>query len=273
MPVALVLVAGFACGSPNPKILDATEEQRPRNVDEETMTEADKIRALIDMVRSSDATFIQSGVEHKGSVAASDLERRLSRVPAGIPTARQFIDRVGAGKLRDKEGDQVRLTDGTEMSTRDWFLARLADLEGRPAPAAAEKIAAANAENSSADETKASAAQKDIELGILDALTVVERSGLKFVAPARRNPKGEVKGKRKEYTATEFAEMLRKKWEFLGADIDSLDEFVEEIATDAFSSMEPYRVVHPSGKEEEFRPWLLQQLSERRKALAQGTRK
>jgi hypothetical protein len=99
---------------------------------------------------------------------------------------------------------------------------------------------------------------------------LVERSRLRFVAPPRRTPGGKIKGKRKEYTGPEFAEMLRKKWEFLGADIHDLDGFIDEIATDSFASFEPYRVIHDDGQEEEFRKWLLAQLDERRDAIARG---
>jgi hypothetical protein len=63
--------------------------------------------------------------------------------------------------------------------------------------------------------------------------------------------------------------MLRKKWEFIGADVKDLDGFVNEIATDSFSSMEPYRVVHPDGTEEELRAWLLRELETKRRKLAE----
>ena len=108
------------------------------------------------------------------------------------------------------------------------------------------------------------------ELGILDALRVVERSDLVFVAPPRKTPKGKLKGKRKEYTGPEFSEMLRKKWELLGKDINDLDTFIEVIASDAFVSMTPYVVTHRDGREEVFRGWLEEQLESRRQALAQG---
>ena len=103
-----------------------------------------------------------------------------------------------------------------------------------------------------------------------DTLTIVERSDLTFVAPPRKTPKGKLKGKRKEYTGPDFSEMLRKKWELLGKDINDLDTFIEEIASDAFVSMTPYLVVYRDGREEPFRGWLLEQLETRRQALAKG---
>lgn len=259
---AVTAAAGFSlwgCGAPNPRILDSTEQEQRIRADRNDghLSEPEKIRRLIQIVRESEHTFIQGGQERNGEAAAADLERRLARVPAGIPTAKQFVDRVGAGRLRAKEPDMVRLADGATVSARDWLLARLDEIEGRTPGV----LAATEPDTQRTSST---------ELGILDALTIVERSGLRFVAPARRTPKGKLKGKRKEYTSTEFAEMLRKKWEFLGADIHDLDTFIEEIASDSFSTMEPYRVMHPDGQEEEFRPWLLTQLETRRQALAKG---
>jgi hypothetical protein len=255
----------FACGTPNPRILDATEEARPAPPREDgQLSEADKIRKLIAVVRdSTDETFIQGGTEREGSAAAAHLERRLARVPAGIPTARQFVDRVAVGKLRAPEPDKVRLADGTIVDAHDWFLDRLAEIEGRPDRNLAQMVAQGPAETS---DTPAPQRQ----LGILDALQIVEQSDLVFVAPARRTHTGKTKGKRKEYTATEFAGMLRKKWEFLGADIHDLDTFIEQIATDAFASFEPYQVILSDGREHEFRAWLLEQLEQTRTTVARG---
>jgi hypothetical protein len=250
-----------SCGTPNPRILDSTEKAHiPERNEGAPLSEPDKIRKLFSIVRNSGHTFHQNGQDRDGPAAAADMERRLARIPAGVPTARQFVERVGAGRLRSKEGDTVTLDDESVVPTRDWLLARLAELEGAPVPADVAKQAAEARTN----------ANTNTELGILDALTVVERSRLRFVAPPRRTPSGKLKGKRKEYTGVDFAEMLRKKWEFLGADIHDLDGFIKEIATDSFSSMEPYRVMHDDGHEEEFRTWLLEQLEARREAIAKG---
>ena len=64
--------------------------------------------------------------------------------------------------------------------------------------------------------------------------------------------------------------MLRKKWEFLGADIHDLDTFIEEIASDSFATMEPYLVVHADGTEEPFRAWLEATLAQREVLAAGG---
>jgi hypothetical protein len=234
-------------------------------VDSAQLSEPGKIRALIAAVRESDATFVQSGQDRAGPDAAEDLERRMARQPAGIPTARQFIDRVASGALRSKNPDLVRMPNGTVVAASDWFEARLAELEGMPIP---EQEPAADEEGVAM--AVPLAAEASAELGILDALTIVEQSDLRFVAPARKTPKGKVKGKRKEYSGPDFSEMLRRKWEYLGADIHDLDTFVDEIATDAFTSFESYRVVYADGHEEEFRQWLLDRLEAKRQKVARG---
>lgn len=91
------------------------------------------------------------------------------------------------------------------------------------------------------------------KLGPQDALVVVEQSELEFIAPQR-------KGKEKVYTAREFADMLRTKWDWLGSDIEDLDSFIAEIASESFAAFEPYRVRHPDGREQDFANWLRSQL-------------
>ncbi len=259
------LVGGTACEPATPKVVDVSEEARaPAKEDPEHLSEVAKIRALLASVRDSELTFVQSGEEHDGAAAADELEHRLARTPAGVPTASQFIDKVGAGLARSRTPDLVRLSDGTMLPTRDWLLKRLAEIEGVP------YVAPPPREADGGSATPLTAGARSSEMSILDALTIVERSEFTFVAPPRRTPKGKLKGKRKEYTGSEFSEMLRKKWELLGKDIHDLDTFVEEIASDAFVSMSPYLVAFADGHEEEFRPWLLDQLEARRQALTKG---
>lgn len=254
-PWALALGV-LACGTPNPRVLQGEASAKLEPVRAAAgSSEADKMRALIDAVRSSGASFVQDGKTVDGPTAAAELERRVARM--SVTTARQFVDRLGGADGGRGTDDTVTLPDGTKIPARDWYLARLGELEG-----AAGKTGEA--------QTLAARTAQPASLGILDALTIVERSSDTFVAPPRKLPGGKTKGKRKEYTAAEFAEMLRKKWEFLGADVRDLDTFVDEIASDSFSSMAPYLVVHADGREEEFRGWLMAQLDQRRVAIAKA---
>jgi hypothetical protein len=252
----LVLHGGLACGSPNPKVLvgDEIASTVPSREYQETC-EADKIRRLIEEVRKSDATFLVGDKELDGAAAAADLEHRVPRM--SVATVRQFVEALTHATKDGGKAPRVRLADGSILDGRDWYIARIEAIEGVEKPAQTANMMHADPNT-------------PVTLGILDALTIVERSNKRFVAPARTLPNGKTKGKRKEYDAGEFAEMLRKKWEFLGADVRDLETFIGEIATDAFSSMEPYRVIHEDGSEEEFRGWLLAQLELRRVAMAKG---
>lgn len=263
----------MACGAPNPRILDATEEARgmPSEQLGNEMTEQQKIAALIDAVRRSEHTFVNDDIERSGAAAADKLQLLLERDPTGVRSAREFINRIAAPERTDEPADRVVVSAEESMLAKTWFHARLADLEGRPAPPAAP-------------EEVREAQEHARRLQILDALRVVERSDLRFVSPPRKalpkavgkskmgsaGPVRTRKPKRKEYTGQQFANMLRKKWEFLGADIHDVETFIEEIASDSFASMVRYRVIHRDGSEQDFSQWLRAQLDLEREALAQG---
>jgi hypothetical protein len=59
-----------------------------------------------------------------------------------------------------------------------------------------------------------------------------------------------------EYTAEQFASMLRSKWDWIGYDIIELEPWLDEIATRSFKSNLPYLVVLEDGSTTEFRGWL-----------------
>lgn len=253
-----------ACEPSGREVATSEEPARTARQDESgRLSEVGKIRALVKAVRESGLEFVQDGETRNAEAAANELERRLARTPGGVVTATQFIDRIGTGLARSKSPDLVRLSDGTMLPVSDWLLKRLAEMEGAQYVARKDVAGGEPAESGKVP-------VRTREVGILDALTIVERSDLTFVAPPRKTPRGKLKGKRKEYTGPDFSEMLRKKWELLGKDIKDLDAFIEEIASDAFVSMTPYLVVYRDGREEPFRGWLEEQLETRRQALAKG---
>jgi hypothetical protein len=59
-----------------------------------------------------------------------------------------------------------------------------------------------------------------------------------------------------EYTAEQFASMLRSKWDWIGYDIIEPQQWLDEIATRSFKSNLPYLVVLEDGSTIEFRGWL-----------------
>lgn len=274
---ALAVLAPLSggCGSPNPRILEASEEARGMPSAElgNEMTEHDKIQALIATVRKSEHVFVHDGIERTGPATADKLQLLLERDPTGVRSAREFIERIAAPERTDEDPDHVRVAKDDATPARHWYLVRLAELEGRPPPPMPPE-----------EEREAQVHAR--RLLILDALALVERSSLRFVAPPRPTgtkagvpkagkPKGATAGpkrkpKRKEYSGPQFADMLRKKWEFLGADIEDFDTFLDEIASDSFASMVRYRVILDDGREDDFGEWLRAQLGTEQAKLAQG---
>ncbi|MEM7154926.1 MAG: DUF5329 family protein [Myxococcota bacterium] len=258
-----------ACGAPNPRILDATEEARGMHSEQLSAdkSEQEKIEALIAAVRRSEHTFVHDDIERDGAATADKLQLLLERDPDGVQSAREFIERIAAPMRNDEPADRVVISEEESVLAASWYQSRLAELEGRPAPPADP-------------EALRQAEEHARRLSILEALRIVEGSELRFVSPPRKvlpkpvkKPTKTVakrKPKRKEYTGPQFADMLRKKWEFLGKDIEDIDSFIEEIASDSFASMVRYRVIHGDGKEEDFAKWLRGQLDERHGRVAQG---
>lgn len=91
---------------------------------------------------------------------------------------------------------------------------------------------------------------------ITKAIDLIGVSGLRFIDQA-----ADEDSKPSEYTAEQFAGMLRSKWEWIGYDICELDAWIEEIATRSFKSNLPYQVVLSDGTNVELRGWLDQQLA------------
>lgn len=269
--VGILAPLAAGCGAPNPRILEATEEARgmPSTELGNTITEQEKIQAIIAAVRKSGHVFVHDGIARDGAATADKLQLLLERDPTGVRSAREFIDRLAAPERTDEDPDRVVLSKGDaseedSVPARHWYLVRLAELEGRPPPSAPP-------------EEQRKAEDHARRLLILDALAIIEHSKLRFVAPPRPGPAKPTKAsgpkrkpKRKEYTGAQFADMLRKKWEFLGADIEDLDTFIDEIASDSFASMVRYRVVLDDGREEDVGVWLRAQLGAQKTTLAQG---
>jgi hypothetical protein len=87
------------------------------------------------------------------------------------------------------------------------------------------------------------------------ALDLITASGLRFIdVPDEPNERPS------EYTAAQFASMLRTKWDWLGYGLIELEPWLDEIATRSFKTNLPYRVVLADGTQQEFRPWIDAQL-------------
>jgi hypothetical protein len=88
------------------------------------------------------------------------------------------------------------------------------------------------------------------------ALDLISSSGLRFI-----DPPDDPDERPTEYTAEQFASMLRTKWDWLGYDLTELQPWLDEIATRSFKTNRPYRVMLADGTTSEVRPWLDAQLA------------
>lgn len=82
-------------------------------------------------------------------------------------------------------------------------------------------------------------------------LDTISASGHRFIDQAE-----DAESRPTEYTAEQFASMLRGKWEWLGYDIVEPNLWLEEIATRSFKTNLPYLVVIEGGTTVELRGWL-----------------
>jgi hypothetical protein len=82
-------------------------------------------------------------------------------------------------------------------------------------------------------------------------LDLISASGRKFIDQAE-----DAESRPTEYTAEQFASMLRSKWDWIGYDIVEIAPWLDEIATRSFKSSLPYLVVLDDGSTTEFRTWL-----------------
>jgi hypothetical protein len=81
-------------------------------------------------------------------------------------------------------------------------------------------------------------------------LDIISHSGRRFIDQAEDSD-----SRPTQYTAEQFASMLRSKWDWLGYDIVDPDLWLDEIATRSFKTTLPYLVVL-DGATVELRGWL-----------------
>ena len=87
------------------------------------------------------------------------------------------------------------------------------------------------------------------------ALDLINQSGLRFIDPA-----DEPDERPGEYTAEQFAAMLRTTWDWIGYDLTELEPWLDGVATRSFKTNLAYQVVLADGTTSELRPWLDAQL-------------
>lgn len=94
-----------------------------------TMSETDKIEALLGSVERIDGVFVRGEKEMDGHTTAKQMRNRWHWQTSSIKTARDFV------KVMTSLGGQtyrVRLRDGSEMKAADYLFGELDKIEARP---------------------------------------------------------------------------------------------------------------------------------------------
>lgn len=96
------------------------------------LTEAEKIERLIAAVVALDgAVFVRNGAEHTPAEAAEHLRQKLQAAGEANLTAREFIDRLASQSSLSGEPYTLRWPDGKTTTAREFFTAKLAEIEGQ----------------------------------------------------------------------------------------------------------------------------------------------
>ena len=93
------------------------------------MSEADKIKVLLDVMERSNLIFIRNDSEHSSKEARDHLEKKLSSAWGGIQTARQFIKYIGTKSSISGKFYYVKFPDGKKIKSFLWLKQKLLEIE------------------------------------------------------------------------------------------------------------------------------------------------
>jgi Family of unknown function (DUF5329) len=103
----------------------------------ESMTEQQKIDALLAAVGSPDVTFVRNGEDWDGPKFKSHLEEKLKAANPPITTADDFIARIASTSSKTGKPYLVKTKNGKKLKASVWLRARLASLN-QPAAGGAD---------------------------------------------------------------------------------------------------------------------------------------
>jgi hypothetical protein len=96
------------------------------------LTEKQKIEALIKSVENlKDAKFIRNGAAYDAATAARFLHSKWESNAKDVKTADDFIEKIGTSSGTTGKPYLMRMKDGKETKSRDYFRAELKKLEGK----------------------------------------------------------------------------------------------------------------------------------------------
>jgi len=104
----------------------------------EEFSEQKKINNLLEVIRTSDVTFIRNGDEHSSQEAYRHLQRKLKAAqgswfspPKEEWTAILFIEKVASGSSLSGRPYLVRTNDGKTIEAKSWLEKKLDELENK----------------------------------------------------------------------------------------------------------------------------------------------
>jgi hypothetical protein len=95
-----------------------------------SMSESQKICALLNAIERANLIFIRNGVEYSAKEARGHLERKLSRAGSRVRTAEQFIQHIASRSYMTGTPYYVKYPDGSTIEVSVWLRRKLREIEG-----------------------------------------------------------------------------------------------------------------------------------------------
>ncbi len=108
----------------------AAAEKKTGEAKQEDLEET--ITHLLEYVRTADVVFIRNGKEHSAENATKHIEKKYNHYKKKIETPEDFIERSATKSMMSGKLYQIRLKDGTIITSKDWLLAELERYRNSP---------------------------------------------------------------------------------------------------------------------------------------------
>jgi hypothetical protein len=93
-------------------------------------SEKQKIEALIEYVGAAkEVKFVRNGTAYEAATAATFLRRKWQANHSAVHSAREFVEKIATASGTSGKPYLIRLTDGSEIRSRDFLLAQLDRIE------------------------------------------------------------------------------------------------------------------------------------------------
>jgi hypothetical protein len=90
------------------------------------------IEKLLTTVEKSDVKFVRNGDEHSGKAAVEHMRKKWDHFKKKIKTPEDFIERCASKSELSDKPYKIKLADGKMVDSKEWMLARLAEIRKGP---------------------------------------------------------------------------------------------------------------------------------------------